>query len=100
MPANWLRIGRTDFFLKSDRLNWIVARRDKGKKSKVRPDGHKYTDLTYHDKLSGAFERIFDETVKLAEVKSIHEIQRACKETYDMLKEVLDYDFKERKSAA
>ncbi len=25
MPANWLRIGCTDFFLKSNRLNWIVA---------------------------------------------------------------------------
>ena len=100
MPANWIQIGRSNLFLKSDRLNWIVARRDKCEKSKSHPDGYRYADLTYHDKLSGAFERVYDEITKITSADSIEDILRICDETYAMLRRVLDKDFKDFKSAA
>jgi len=96
MADNWIRVGQTDYYLKSDRLNWIVARRVKCKKCKSFPDGHKFADFTYHAELSGAFKRIFDETTKLAEAETIQDILRVCEETYAMLQRVLDYDFSEK----
>ena len=100
MPENWIRVGKTDYSLKSDRLNWIVARRVKCEKSKSYPDGYKHVHETYHSELSGAFKRIFEETTKLAEAKTMQDILRVCEETYATLKRVLDYDFKGLKSAA
>ncbi len=100
MSESWTRVGKTDYYIKSDRLNWIVARRVPCKKSKSFPDGHKLVNETYHPQLSSAFKRIFEETTKLAPAKTVQDILRVCEETYTMLKEVLDYDFKDVKSAA
>ena len=94
MPDHWIQIGRTNYYIKSDRLNWVVSRRVQCKKSKTRPDGHKFVDLSYHPKLSGAFKRVFDETIRLAEAETIQDILRICEETHKMLCEVLDRDFK------
>jgi len=96
MPQNWIPVGKTDYYIKSDRLNWIVARRVKCQKTKSNPDGCKFVHETYHPKLSGAFARIFDETTKLAEAKTMRDILRVCEQTYAMLREVLDYDFSEK----
>jgi len=100
MADNYVRIGRTDFYLKSDRLNWIVARRVRCERSKSYPDGYKMLHETYHNRLSGAFERVFSEITKTAAVESIEDILRVCRETFTMLRQVLDYDFSEKKTAA
>jgi hypothetical protein len=100
MSENWIRVGKTDYFIKSDRLNWIVARQIKCEKCKSFPDGRKLVHETYHNDLKGAFKRIFEETTKLAEAKTMQDILRVCEETYAMLKRVLEYDFKDLKSAA
>ena len=99
MSENWIRVGRTNYHIKSDRLNWTVARRLKCKKTKSNPEGYKYADHSYHSSLSSAFQRVFDETVKLSEARTMQDILRVCEETYAMLREVLDYDFSEMRSS-
>jgi hypothetical protein len=93
--AKWKRIGESDFFLKSDKLNWTVAQRIKCKTSNSHPEGYKYVHETYHSDLAAAFQRIFDETVRLADVETIEELLEVCKTTHKMLKRVLKHDFEE-----
>jgi len=100
MAKNWIQVGQTDYYIKSDRLNWIVARRVECRKCKSYPDGFKYVDETYHPKLHYAFEHIFDEMAMLAPAETIEDILRVCEETHAMLRRVLEYDFKDVKSAA
>lgn len=97
MPDHWIQIGQTNYYLKSDRLNWVVARRVKCKKGKSNPDGYKFVDLSYHGALSSAFQRVFDETIRLADAETIQDILRICEETHAMLCEVLDRDFEEKR---
>ena len=100
MADNYVRIGRTDFYLKSDRLNWIVARRVKCERSKSYPTGYKMVHETYHNQLEGAFGRVFSEITKTAAAESIDDILRVCRETFTMLRQVLDYDFSDKRTAA
>lgn len=100
MSNKWKQIGDTDYFLSSDRLNWIVAHRIKCEKSKSHPDGRKFVHESYYPDLAGAFKRVFDEITRLADAETIEDILRICDETYEMLKRVLKYDFKDVKSAA
>jgi hypothetical protein len=100
MSENWVRIGKSDYSIKSDRLNWVVARRVKCENSKSYPDGFKHMHETYHPELRGAFKRIFEETIKLADAATLQDILGVCEETYAMLKRALEYDFKDFKSAA
>ena len=100
MPKLWKKIGDTNYYVASDRLNWIVARRVKRKKCKSFPDGYAYLDETYHNKLSSAFQRVYDEVTRTAETKTMQDLLRVCKRTEAMLKKALDVDFKDEKSAA
>ena len=95
MPNRWIHIVGTKYLIKGERLNWIVGRKVKCKKSKCFPEGWKVVDYTYHPELDGAFKRIFDETVRLAPIKTIEDLLRVCEETYQMLREVLKRDFKD-----
>ena len=97
MADKWIQVGGTEFFIKSDRLNWIVARQVKCKKSKSFPDGRKLVNESYHNTLADAFKRIFEETVKLAEATAIQEILQVCEETYKLLREVLEREFCDEK---
>ena len=99
MMDKWIQVGETDYFLKGDRLNWIVARRVKCSVSERLPDGFNFVDFTYHGKLSGAFQRIFDETVRLAEYRSIEDLLRIIEESHAMLKDILDREFAETSGA-
>ena len=98
--TDWIQIGRTKYFLKADRLNWIIARRVKCRMSGSHPTGYKFVHETYHAELSGAFKRVFDETIRLAEAETIQDILRICEETHEMLREVLDRDFSEKRSSS
>lgn len=100
MSKQHIKIGNTDYYLSSDRLNWIVSRRVECSISKSFPYGYKFVDETYHHELVGAFKRVFDETVRMAKVKTLPELLRVCEQTYEMLKRALKYDFKDEKSAA
>jgi hypothetical protein len=100
MTSKWKQITDTDYYLSSDRLNWVVAHRIKCQKCKSHPDGYKFVHESYHNDLPGAIKRAFDETTRLAETDTIQDLLRTCDETYEMLKRVLKYDFKEVKSAA
>jgi len=93
MTENGIRIGKSNYYLKSDRQCWTVSRRVKCQKAKSFPDGFKFADYSYHSTLSDAFKRIFDETVKLSEYESIQDLLRIVDETHQMLKEILDRDF-------
>jgi hypothetical protein len=97
MAENWIQIGKTNYYLKSDRLNWIVARQVECKKSKSFPDGHKLVNESYHPDLKGAFKRVFEESTKLAEAETIQDILKVCEDTYKMLREVLERDFSDKK---
>lgn len=100
MKNKWKQICNSNYYLSSDRLNWIVARRVKRKKCKSFPDGHDYIDQTYHNKLSGAFQRVYNEITRLADTETLDELLKVCKRTETMLKRVLDVDFKEERTAA
>jgi len=100
MAKNWIQIDRTEYWLKSDRLNWVVARRKKCKVTKSHPDGYKFVNETYHSTLEYAFQEVFEEIIKLADAEIIHDILQVCEETHAMLNHVLKYDFKAEKSAA
>ena len=100
MTKHWKPIADTTYYLSSDRLNWIVARRVKRAKCKSFPDGFDYLDKTYHSKLSEAFQRVFDEVTRLTETKTLEELLRVYRETEAMLKRALDVDFEEERSAA
>ena len=93
VPENWIRVGETNYFIKSDRLNWIVARQIKCEKCKSFPDGRKLVHETYHNDLKGAFKRVFEETTKLAEARTMQDILKVCEQIERMLREVLDHDF-------
>ena len=97
MTKKWLQVGSTDYHLKSDRLNWIVARQVECKRSKSFQDSRKLVNETYHNTLAGAFRRIYEETVKLAEAKALKDILQVCEDTYKMLREVLERDFVDSK---
>lgn len=95
MAKNWLQVGSTYYYIRSDRLNWTVAQRIKCKASNSHPEGYKYVHETYHQDLPAAFQRIFDEIVRLTDVETIEELLEVCKTTHEMLKRVLKFDFKE-----
>lgn len=100
MTQKWKRIADTDYYLSSDRLNWIVAHCIKCLKSKSHPDGHKFVHETYHPTLAFAFKRVFDEVTRMAEMETLEELLRVCEETYEMLRRALKYDFDGWKTAA
>ncbi|HEX9743952.1 MAG TPA: hypothetical protein VGB30_00860 [bacterium] len=93
MSQKWIQIADTHYYFKSDRLNWIVARRTKAKDSSSFPDGWKFVDYTYHSTLSNAFKRAFDETVRLSDYQSIDDLLNITEKTYMMLRKQLDRDF-------
>jgi len=93
MAENWIRIGKSNYFLKSDRLCWTVSRKVGCEKSTSFPDGYKYVDFTYHSTLSNAFQRVFDESVRLSDCETVQDLLRIVEETHRMLKEILDRDF-------
>jgi len=93
MSESRIRVGETNYYLKSERNCWIVYRRVRCKVTKSFPEGFKSVDYTYHPTLSGAFRRIFDETVRLSDFKSIQDLLQIVDETHTMLKEILERDF-------
>ena len=94
MTDRWIEIENTGYCLKGDRMCWTVSRKVACKKSPSFPSGFKHTDLTYHTTLTDVFRRIFEESIRISEYKSIQELLRIVEQTHQLLKKTLDRDFK------
>lgn len=85
MAENWMRVGKTDYYIKSDRYCWTVARRVKRDPKKNKGVDHAYVEQTYHVNIRQAAEELLDRKAKDAPVETLNEIIQTYQDAHDWI---------------
>jgi hypothetical protein len=88
---NWIRVGNTDYYLKSDRCCWTVARRVKRDPARNKGVDHAYVEQTYHGNIRQAAEELLDRKAKEAPVETLSDIVRAYRDAHEWIKRELGF---------
>lgn len=91
MSEKWIRVGKTDYHIKSDRYCWTVAKRVKRDPKKNKGVDHAYIEQTYHGNIRQAAENLLDRKAKETPVETLKDIIEACRDAHDWIKRELGF---------
>jgi len=91
MTEKWVQVGYTDYYIKSDRLSWTVARQVKRDPLKNKGADHAYVEQTYHANIQQVAEELLDRKAKDLPVKTLNDIIKAYRQAHDWVKRELGF---------